>query len=157
MEVLILHASTPKRIEKFNKIVSELKIPFDGKYRKGHAYVFPYKVEPWIYKTKLQAMPEFLKFVKGNTMEISTGWRPLQGLLNFTTGIITVFSKILRFFNGLKYRRRKGYKCKASKNSIDTVKMNEVKPAKKIVPGWGYSKVICTFPDHTNARGEEEL
>jgi hypothetical protein len=157
-EVLVVHASTPERIRKFNEAVSQLQIPFEGRIRKGYAPVFPYKVESWIYKTKEECVPELLKFIKSNTSGAEmAGVRPLQGV-TLTAG------RILKFISWIRHQYEK-FHCTFIKrrreligrNVLDIPDMSKINPSEPSVEGWGHSAVICVINDNKNKRGQEEL
>lgn len=155
MEVMIVHASTPKRIAMFNKAVSELKFPFEGKERTGYSPVFPYKVELWNYKMKKEVVPLFLQFVKGNTLDVSRSVRALQGLANFGTRCIVILAKLRQWTRNVDYKLHG--KKSSTPLTFQSVDMKGVKGVPATVPGWGYSKVLGLFPDHYNHLGQEEL
>lgn len=155
-EILVLHASTARRIEEFNKAVSKLQLPYEGKVRKGTAPVFPYKVELWLYKTKKECVPQFLEFVQSNTTEVSGAVRPMQGLVNLATGGITYLvsaRNFMRRINRWLHRRP----ADIHDNRLSVPDMKNVKRSPSVVPGWGYAKVFGVFGDHYNKNGEEEL
>lgn len=158
-EVPIIHASTPERIKRFNEAVANLKLPYEGELMKGYSPVFPYKAEIWFYKMKEECVPEFLKFVKSNTIEVSGTMRPMQNAVNMGTGLLSFMVNlryaVMRLKMFLKLYK-KGNK-NPTKSSFRTVNMNPIETGDPSVPGWGYAKVLGVFPDHRNSDGEEEL
>lgn len=156
VEILIIHASTQRRIQEFNKAISEMKLKYDGKLRSGYNTPFPYKVEPWIYKMKKEVVPEFLAYVKGNTNEISVSPRTMQGIVNFMTNIL--------YFMADMKRKIKQIKCFLKRQPMDKTPiylqkpdMKSIQEAPRVIEGWGHSKVIGILPDAINILGEEEL
>lgn len=157
-EALVIHASTPERIRRFNKAVSELKVPFEGKLRKGHAPVFPYKVELWVYKTKEEAMPAFLEFLNSNTGEVSVNGyvRPIQSLACSLTWAMSTVAGIRNIITHIRNRIH-GRTQLNQNNGFFAVNMKKYNVGKPIIPGWGHSKVLGVFKDCRNSRGQEEL
>lgn len=155
-EVVITHVSTPRRIEEFNKIVTQLEIPYEGKMRKGATPIFPYKKEDWIYKMKDEAVPVFLEFVKANTDEISGMQRPAQGLANSLTWLIKLVVTLRDTKRKIKCFLTR-YPYGNTPHGIELIDMLKVKKGPKLVRGWGYAKVWFRFKDHYNNRLEEEL
>ena len=152
----MVHVSSSKRISEFNKIVSDLKFKYDGKMRSGYSQPFPYKAELWIYKMKKEVVPEFLKFVNGNTSQVMTSERPLQGIINFAVFMMSFTARIKDKFISLK-RKIHGKPPDKTRHIMQTVDMSKIEKGKKMVDGWGYTKVIGIIPDTINSEGEEEL
>jgi len=155
MEVVILHATTPRRIREFNNAVKNLKFPYEGRDRSGYSPVFPYKMELWSYKMKKEVVPEFLKFVQANTSEVSSSPRPVQNFANFAQFWLKLIANTKNYYDEIKCRILG--KKRRTKNNIIIPNMKKVPRSQGTVPGWGYSKVLLAFPDHYNQSGEEEL
>ena len=156
-EVMVVHASTPERIRRFNKVVSELKIPFEGKIRKGYAPVFPYKVEFWVYKTKEECMPAFLEFIKSNTSGAGdASARPMQGMIGMV-GMGLKWLSWLRHQWEKTYQTMRGRRHLIGANALEVPDMSKVKQFAPMVEGWGHSAVIAIIKDNKNSKGHEEL
>jgi len=155
-EVVMAHVSAQKRIEEFNRVASQLKLPYEGKIRKGYSQPFPYKAEIWIYKMKKEVVPEFLKFVNSNTSQVLTSERPLQGALNLIVSLMSAMSWLRdRWVNFRRWTQRKP--PDRTKHTMEIVDMDNIEKGPKMVDGWGFTKVIGIIPDTINNENEEEL
>lgn len=157
-EIPMLVAGTDKEIETMKEYYSKMKIPIEGKTRKGYSPVFPYEAKLLIFKMKDEAVPTFLASVKGSTSEItgSSSYRPVQRIINLFPKMLSIFT----MFQDLLFKIRcriKGTKGFTYSQAIRTVNMSDVKPTPKGFPGWIYTCVLGKLEDQKNEKGEEML
>jgi len=161
MHILLAKSADLQHHEEWLNKMNNLKIPYEGPYRKGYCRPFIEEMKFYAIRIKKEAAPQFLELCGGQSLLDETHLMDLMKGLNGHEGLDDHGNGHYKNYNKTSWMKR--FMLKTSMKLVRRLfRLLHLEPVimpvpKPFIKGHSNTFIICQFKDPINKEKQEEL